>query len=81
MCFINSLSIQTVFARRTLHVFCHMTHQVLFDDSDLILRHTAFAHSDFLRAASACNALWEYSWAVAYMKQYNEKQQENILNA
>lgn len=58
-----------------------MTHQVLFDASDLILRHTAFAHSNFLRAASACNALWEYSWDVAYMKQYYEKQQGNILNA
>lgn len=83
MPFIKSSSIEswTAFAQRTLHVSFHMTHQVLFDASDLILRHTAFAHSDFLRAASACNALWEYSWAVAYMKQYYEKQQGNILNA
>lgn len=71
---------RTVFAQRTLHVSRHMTHQVLCDDSDLILRHTAFAHSDFLLAASACNALWEYSWALAYMEQYHEEQQENIIN-
>lgn len=40
---INSSSNEswTVFAQTTLHVSCHMTHQVLCDDSDLILRRTA----------------------------------------
>lgn len=73
-----------MFAQKTLRVkSCHVTHQVLCDDSDLILRRTApaFVHSDFLLAASACNALWEYSWAVAYMEQSHEEQQEEkIIN-